>query len=249
MTVSKDDVEIVDDDDEFEIDFEDDEEEETGLVTQIDGVELPLAWGQAATNVDEVQKHRQSFNLKHGMFANVPMVCKGGDCPMHEICTVPLAKRPTGYRCPIEIAAIIEQFDKYCNELGIGPNDYFDQSQIKDLVDIEIKLLRANGHLAISASFIEQVVSAIDDNGKVHYRPELNKATEYEEKLLNRKRAILADLMATRKSKKSDGNVADPSSFASDLMRRAMKAREAGQVIEADYVEPAKETIEKDDGQ
>jgi hypothetical protein len=224
--------------DEFEWDDEEDEEEDasTQLVTQIDGVQLPTAWGQAATNIDEVQKHRQSFNLKHGMFANVPMVCKGGDCPMHQVCTVPMNKRPIGQRCPIEIAAILDRYDKYYEELGLGPNDYFDQSQVKDLVDVEIKLLRANGHLATSASFIESVVSGIDENGNAHYRPELHKATEYEDKLLNRKRQILADLNATRKSKKQDSSIADPSSFASDLMRRAAKARQQ-MIIDVDVEE------------
>lgn len=206
-----------------------DDEEEMNVptvVTQIDGVQLPAGWGQSVTNMDEVRKHRQSFNLKHGMFANVPMVCKGGDCPMSEVCTVAMQNRPFGQRCPIEIAAIIDRYDKYCEELGLGPNDYFDQSQVKDLVDIEVKLLRANGQLAISGNFIEQVVTGIDDNGNAHLRPELHKATEYEEKLLARKSKILADLNATRKANKSETSVDDPSSFAADLMRRVKKARQ-----------------------
>jgi hypothetical protein len=216
----------------FEIDF--DEEETTALITRVDGIELPMAWGQAATNIDQVQLHRQSFNLRHGMFANVPMVCKGADCPLHKVCTVPLNKRPVDQRCPIEIAAIIDRYEKYCGELGVGPEDYFDQSQVKDLVDCEVKLMRANGHLAISGNFIEQVVSAIDDKGNVHYRPELHKATEYEEKLLVRKSRILTELNTTRKAKKQDKKVDDPSSFAADLMRRAMKARQATVVIDAE---------------
>lgn len=227
-------------DQEFEWDDEEDEEEEDlspAVVTEVDGIQLPMAWGLAATNIDEVQKHRQSFNLKHGMFANVPMVCKGADCPLHEVCTVPMQKRPISQRCPIEIAAIIDRYDKFCEELSIGPTDYFDQGQVKDIVDIEVKLMRANGHLAISGSFIEKVVAGIDENGNAHYRPELNKATEYEERLLNRKRAILADLNATRKSKKQDDSVNDPSSFAAELMRKAMKARQMGQIIEAEGVD------------
>lgn len=222
--------EIIDDEEVW-----DDEEEQNVpvLVTKVDGVQLPMGWGQSATNMDEVRKHRQSFNLKHGMFANVPMVCKGADCPLHAMCTVPLNNRPVGGRCPIEIAAIIDRYDKYYEELGLGPEDYFDQSQVKDLVDVEVKLLRANGHLATSASFIEQVVTAVDENGNAHYRPELNKATEYEEKLLARKSKILSDLNATRKANKSDTSVNDPSSFAADLMRRAQKARQAT-VIDVD---------------
>lgn len=212
----------------------DDEEEQNVpvIVTKLDGVQLPAGWGQSATNMDEVRKHRQSFNLKHGMFANVPMVCKGGDCPMSEVCTVAMQNRPVGQRCPIEIAAIIDRYDKYCEQLGLTEQDYFDLSQVKDLVDIEVKLLRANGQLAISGNFIEQVVTGIDDQGNAHLRPELHKATEYEEKLLSRKSKILADLNATRKANKSDSSVDDPSSFASSLMQRMKKAK--AMVIDVD---------------
>lgn len=219
--------------DEEEFDFLEDEEEEEverqlklPVLTEVDGVELPAAWGQTATNIDEVRKHRQSFNLKHGMFANVPMICKGAACPLHELCTIPMSKRPIFKRCPIEIAAIIDRYDKFCEELGIGPTDYLYQSQVKDIVDIEVKLLRAQGHLAISGSFIQEVVATVDERGNTHTRPELHKATEYEQQLHDRKRKILADLNATRKSNKdANGTMSDPSSFASDLMRRAMSAR------------------------
>lgn len=216
-------------DEESEYDFselEDDEQQKNVLVKSVDGIQLPDAWGQAATSMDQVSRHRQSFNLKHGMFANVPMICKGTECPMHELCDIPIRKRPVFKRCPIEIAAILDRYDKYCAEIGVGPEDYFDQSQVKDLVDIEVKLLRSNGVLAISGHFIEEVVAGIDDKGKEYLRPELHKATEYEEKLLNRKRQILADLNATRKAKGQDQQASEASSFASELMRKAMKAQQ-----------------------
>lgn len=220
------------DEEEMDYDFSDEDDEEASklmpVVTEVDGIRLPDAWGHAATSMDEVSRHRQSFNLKHGMFANVPMICKGTECPMHELCDIPIRKRPVFKRCPIEIAAIIDRYDKYASELGLGPEDYFDQSQVKDLIDIEVKLLRTNGHLAISGHFIQEVVAAIDDKGNVHTRPELNKATEYEEKLLARKSKILADLNSTRRAKNQDTNTNEASSFASDLMRRAQDAQKNG---------------------
>lgn len=225
--------------DDLFIEFEDEEIEEIDLsikkIEEVDGIRLPMGWGQSVDSIDEVIKHRQSFNLKHGLYANVPMVCKGTECPFHTICTVPLRKRPVFERCPIEIAAILDRNDKYVAELGIGPEDYLDQSQVKDLVDIEIKLMRTNGHLAISGNFIEQVVQAIDEKGNEITRPELHKATEYEERLLNRKRQILSELNATRKSKKHEGPVAETSSYASELMRKANMAKR--QIIDVDYTE------------
>ena len=230
-------------DEELEIDWDDEEDDEGEESKEVvlsetnDGVKLPEAWGQTATNMDEVSKHRQSFNLKHGMFANVPMICKGTECPLHELCTIPIRNRPVFKRCPIEIAAIIEQFDKYCTELDIGENEHFDRSMLKDLVDVEIKLLRANGHLAISGDFIEQVVTAIDDKGNPHTRPELHKATEYEETLLERKRKILNELKATRKSKNDDDVSNEVSSFASELMRRAQQSGYTPDIVDIDYSE------------
>ncbi len=216
---------------EVELDFEFDEEdveeiaESKMMLQEVSGVQLPAGWGQSVTAMDEVIRHRQSFNLKHGMFANVPMICKGSECPLSEVCTIPIRKRPVFNRCPIEIAAIIDRYDKYCDELNIGPEDYLDQSQVKDLVDVEVKLMRANGHLAISGNFIEQVVQAIDDKGNPLTRPELHKATDYEERLLNRKRQILSELNATRKAKNHEEQTSEASSFASELMRKAMQAR------------------------
>jgi hypothetical protein len=206
-------------------------------VAVIDSIELPLAWGQPTTSIDAVRRQRQSINTKHGLFANVPIVCKGGDCPFFQICTIDINDQPIGHRCPIEIAAIIELYDRYCRELDIGEEDYFDKSQIKDLVDCEIKLLRCNGHLAISADFIEEIVTAVDNKGKAHTKPELHKATEYEQQLLQRKRQLLADLNATRAKRNQGNNVADPSSFASELMRRAMKMGRGAKVIDADIIE------------
>lgn len=229
--------EVQETEEELAFDFSDDEDEEEGSrvpdVVIVDGITLPDSWGHAATSMDEVSRHRQSFNLKHGMFANVPMVCKGTECPLHELCDIPIRKRPVFKRCPIEIAAIIDRYDKYCEELRIGPENYFDQSQVKDLVDIEIKLMRANGHLAISGDFIQDVVFALDSKGNPFSRPELHKATEYEERLLSRKSRILADLNTTRKAKNQETQVNEQSSFASDLMRRAMSAQKKTSIIES----------------
>lgn len=213
-------------------------------ITDVDGIELPLAWGQTATNIAEVQRHRKAMNLKHGMMANVPMVCKGAECPMNSVCTIPIRQRPIFNRCPIEIASIIELYDRYCEQHSVGDEDWFDQSQIKDLVDTEIKLMRANGHLATSADFIVQVVSAVDDKGKAHYKPELHKATDYEDQLIARKYKILSELKATRKAKKDDNNVGDPSSFAAELMRKAMKVQK-NIIIDAEVEETTDDKVEE----
>lgn len=222
-----------------EDDQPDDEDEGANLpvVAEMDAVELPAAWVNTSAQVDQVRKHRKMFNLKHGLFVNVPMVCKNDKCPLKEVCTIHPSQRPEGERCPIEIAAILDRFEKYCAELNVGEHDYFDQSLIKDLVDIEIKLMRANGLLATSADFIEQVTVGIDEHGNVHTRPELHMATVYEEKLLARKAKILNDLNSTRRLREKNKKANDPSSFAAQLMQKAMRARMNIIQVDADVVD------------
>lgn len=218
---------------EEEYDFTDDDEDlPVALVKEVDGIQLPDAWKQSTTAMDQVSRHRQSLNLKHGMFANTPMICKGSSCPLSNLCDIPISKRPVFNRCPIEIATIVELYDRYCAQLGIASDDYLNQSQVKDLVDTEVKLMRAAGQLAISGDFTEEVIFATDNKGNPYSRNELHKATEYEEKLLKQKAKILSDLNATLRQKKQDDKISESSSFASDLMRRAMAAQRQTGIIE-----------------
>lgn len=211
----------------LEFDFSDDDDENlpVPITTEVDGITLPDAWGHAATSMDEVSRHRQSFNLKHGMFANTPMICKGSQCPLSDICDIPIRKRPVFKRCPIEIATIVELYDRYCEEKGVGPKDYFAQSQVKDLVNVEVKLMRAAGQLAIAGDFTEDIVFTLDNKGNPYSAPQLHKATEYEEKLLKQKFKLLADLDATLRQRGEENKLNEASSFASNLMQKAMTAQ------------------------
>ena len=212
---------------EMEFDFTDEEESNlpVSIVTEVDGVKLPDAWGQSSNSMDHVSRHRQSFNLKHGMFANTPMICKGTGCPLSDICDIPIRKRPVLQRCPIEIATIVELYDRYCEEKAIGEKDYFAQSQVKDLVNIEVKLMRAAGQLAIAGDFVEEVVFTLDNKGNPYSAPQLHKATEYEEKLLKQKFKLLSDLDATLRQRGDENKINEASSFASNLMQKAMTAQ------------------------
>ncbi|MNW00451.1 hypothetical protein D3C71_1959460 [compost metagenome] len=84
------------------------------------------------------------------------------------------------------------------------------------------------------------VVIGTDSSGKRLEAPQLHKATEYQDKLLARKAKIIHDLNATRKQKDRNKTTNDPSTFASDLMQRAINAKQrAGKVIivDAEYVD------------
>lgn len=206
----------------------------------IDGTQLPSMWKQNAKGIQNVVKARQTLGLKHGMFASVPIICKGHACPYFETCWIPEEDLQIGERCPIEIAAILERFDKYCKELSIDvDNEIVDAGLVKDVVDIEIMMVRADGLLAKDGNLIEEVVAGVSPKGQEYYRPELHPAVELKEKLRKEKTRILNQLNATRKDKKGVNTIAmDPSSVAARIIAKVRNIEAKDNIIDV-YPEDA----------
>lgn len=196
---------------------------------------LPSMWKQNTQGLENVKKARQTIGLKHGMFASVPIICKGRSCPYFQTCWIPEADLQVGERCPIEIGAILERFDKYCAQLNIVPEDEIvDAGLVKDVVDIEIMMVRADGLLAKDGNLIEEVVAGISPKGQEYYKPEIHPAVELKEKLRKEKTRILNQLNATRKDNKDSGGMAnDPSSVAARIIAKVRDLDKQGVIIDA----------------
>lgn len=210
---------------------------------------LPIGWSyNNQASFENVRKARAVTNMKHGMYAGVPIICRGVDCPFRETCWIPDQDLEVGGRCPIEVGAILERFDAYVKEFNVKDEDTTDHSAIKDIIDIEIMMLRADNSLAISGDFIEEVVAGTDSNGRAIKRPELHKAFEAKGRLRQERIKLLNQMNATRKDKKQEvQGLTDPSSIASSLMQKVRALQESGKIID---VTPSQEAIEevKDDG-
>lgn len=204
-------------------------------------IQLPDAWQTSSQGLENRRKAQNNISLKHGMFAGVPIICRGTKCPFYETCWIPDADLQVGERCPIEIAAIIERFDTYCKALAIdwsNPEDVVDAGIVKEIVDIEIMLLRADNLLAINGTFIEDVIAGISPKGQEYRRPEIHKAAEFKEGLRKEKTRLYNQLNATRKDKKEDlinGN--DPSSVAARIIQKVKNFQDEGIIIDAEYEE------------
>lgn len=220
-------------------------EESTQLPASQPTHSLPSVWKQNSQGLENLRKARQTIGMKHGMFASVPIICKGRACPYFQTCWIPEGDLQVGERCPIEIAAIVERFDTYCEKLGVPEDDIVDSGLVKEVVDIEIMMLRADSLLATNGNFIEEVVAGITPKGQEILRPELHQAVEFKEKLRREKTRILNQLNATRKDKKTDllaGN--DPSSVAAKIMAKVKRMQEQGAIID---VSPQDVSVENHD--
>lgn len=195
---------------------------------------MPVGWTyNNNASLDNVRKARAVANMKHGMYSGVPIICRGANCPFRETCWIPDNELEEGSRCPIEVGAIMERFDSYTEELGIKDNDTVDQGILKDVIDIEITMLRADNSLAISGDFIEEVVAGVDSQGRSIKRPEVHKALEVKMKLRAERIKLLSQLNSTRKDKKQElAGLTDPSSIAAALMQKVRALQDKGQIID-----------------
>lgn len=186
--------------------------------------QLPSAWGSSDKLKTAVGIATQMGNVKHGMYAAIPIVCKGELCPYAKTCPlVEMNMAPVKERCPIEISQILQRFDAYTEELGIDTDNIVDMTLVKDLIDLDVQLNRADMKLAADGDFLQDIVVTVTENGDEITNPAIHKAVEYKEKLLKKRHDILQLLHSTRKDKAGDKITItmDPSSYASQLMAQA----------------------------
>lgn len=205
---------------------------------------LPLivdVWGLDEKARKGVARANTINRLKHGMMAQVPIVCRNESCPYIATCYIDPDERPERGRCPIEVSAIVNLFERYCEHLDITEDDVVDLTLLKDLIDIDIQLMRADHLMSANPSFVEDIPVFATEEGYIVRRPELVKAVEYKDKLRRERHRILQLLNSTRKDKGSDKISVDPSIAAVQLIE---KAREVGVQTVIDITEVVKKNEE-----
>lgn len=204
----------------------------TALVIKTPG---KLPWDAEIEDEVNIANSNDLIRLKHGLMANIPIVCRGIKCPYYPACLVDKTKIRAGKRCPTEVATLIMRFEDYCKSLLIEDNDTVDLSLVRELVDIEIQIMRASGYMAVNPSFVEDVVAGIAPNGTPYYKPELSMAVRYKETLRKERHRILTLLNSTRKDRVNTLKRIDPSTMAASLIAKAKALEKQGAIINADF--------------
>lgn len=184
---------------------------------------IPAPWRLSAKTKEHVSNAVGMFNTKYGLFAAIPMLCKGEECPfatlyphLHE------ASMEEGERCPVEVAFIMTKYEQYIKELQISEHDAVDMSMLRDLIDYDIQILRADNQIAVEGRFSMETVVSVTENGVPIYREEISVAANYKDKIQVKRNRTLELLNSTRKDKAGDKlTVAiDPSSYTRKLMEK-----------------------------
>lgn len=206
----------------------------------LDEIELPSTWKVSNETKGMIAQSLDIYNTKHGLYAAIPMMCKGELCPYSEVCPLLAGGMdPSGSRCPLEIGLIMKRFEEYKNEFNLDEDDIVDMGLIKDLVDYDVQLFRAENRIALQGDFIEDVVVSVTDDGQEITAPQISKAAEYKDKIMTKKHKVLQLMHSTRSDKAGDKLTVtlDPSTYAAQLMSQVATDMKPGQIFDADYEE------------
>lgn len=201
------------------------------------GTEITAAmWGISQTTAKEIGNMNRVYASKHGMFASVPIVCRGTDCAYKDVCMVSQGSRVVGQRCPMEIAAILARYEQWCNHFNIDttqdeidPKDLVDATLIKDLVNIEVQILRAENKIALNGDFMADTLLDIDKKCQPYFGKIVSAEAEFLMTLQEKKIKILNQLNATRKDKAADKRKESASDEAIRIFQQVRELTKAGQ--------------------
>lgn len=210
-----------------------------------DNTAMTQMWGLNSSLIQEINKSAMIRTSKHGMFASVPIICQVQDCAYKDTCTVDVANRVLGQRCPMEIGAIIARFNQYCLHFGlntdgdtIAEEDLVDATLIKDLVTIEVQQMRCENKIAMSGDFMSKTLLDIDKKCKPYYSDIVSPESEHLLVLQDKKVKILNQLNATRKDKANDkSKSASPTENAIKIFQEVQKAIREQTIIDIDTID------------
>jgi len=167
-------------------------------------------------------------NLKHGLYASVPLLCRMERCPYAEVCPVyqleemSISARAAmnGRPCPVEQFMINQWYDWYITSLDIDPEKAEEVSLVKDLVQAEIQDLRVSRIDALKHFITNQTVGVDPRTGRILTQEVLSPHVLFQDKVKNRKYQILKMLNATRRSQKDSVPVESITAMVAALRRK-----------------------------
>ena len=94
-------------------------------------------------------------------------------------------------------------------------------SILRDVIDFDIQIMRAENKMAIEGDFVKDVIVSVQENGTPVMQEQITKAAEYKDKIQGKRNRALEMLNSTRKDKAGTklNMVMDPSTYAKMLMQ------------------------------
>lgn len=171
-------------------------------------LQLQNLWGHSAEGLEAKKAAMTMLSTKNGMYAKVPIVCKGDDCPYNENCRLlPYGLAIVGELCQVETAEIEIRFNEYCKDFDFDNASFTDKNLMSEIITCDIMMERCKALMAKEGVMVVDVVAGISENGEEFYRPEVSRFWEAYERVSKKRDVDFQLMMATRRDKKNkDGN-------------------------------------------
>lgn len=214
-------------------------------VTTKSGDELLASmWGIDANKKVQITNMNKIYFGTHGMFASVPIICRDKDCAYKDVCMVDPAQRTFGSRCLMEISAIITRYNQWCKHFNIDTDgetiadkDLVDATLIKDLVNIEVQIMRAENKIALNGDFMAETILEIDKKCNVYKGNVVTPESEFLMTLQDKKVKILNQLNATRKDKANNKIKESPSDEAIRIFQQMKELQKNNDINNYDIMD------------
>jgi hypothetical protein len=204
---------------------------------------IPNHYKKSETYLEAVKEARQLMtSSRFNTFQNSPIICKAQNCAFYNTCPFKdkNMKEIKGLRCPFEVALGGELTDKYINHFLPQYNeedaDPVIMDLIKELVDYEVQINRADRIMADRGDFLEDVVVGVSVHGDIISNKEVAQWVSYKNALTEKKHKTLQLLNSTPKDRASTVKAGED--FASYVKMLKEKAKlEKAIEVEASHID------------
>lgn len=167
-------------------------------------------WGLSPKALNAKNAMLRALAVKNGLYARVPIICKGEACPYSKSCQLlPYDLAPEGEYCPVEIAQIDIRATGYAQDIDYDEASFVDRNLMNELVTLDILLERCKALMAKEGTPVVDVAIGVDQEGNEIDQPAVSKSWEAYEKISKKRDQTYQLLMLTRKDKKDKGEDTD----------------------------------------
>lgn len=211
----------------IESDLEDnwsEEEELNGLVKKREKFEALILknenpWGLSPKAMESKKAAMTMLSTKNGMFAKVPLICKGRACPYESTCELlKYDMAPVGEYCPTELAQIEIRAMGYSKDIDIDTASFTDKNLLSEIITLDIMMERCKSLMAKEGTPVLDMAIGADKEGNEIIQPMVTKSWEAYERMSKKRDSVYQLLMMTRKDKSKNKEETDTVSLA-DMMK------------------------------
>lgn len=186
-------------------------------------------WGYSAKGLEANKAAHAMLSTKHGLYARIPIVCKGETCPYEESCTLlKYELHTTGEMCPMETAQIELRLNEYTKDFELEKGSFTDNNLVSEIINLDIMLERCKALIAKEGVPVIDVIAGMAENGETFTRPEVSIYFNAYDRTQKRRNELYNLMLATRKDKKGSATVANS---IEDYVKEVIDMTENGEFV------------------